>query len=171
MSLWDKVTERGRASETIGRRCVYVCLNLPSPLVLFQVKTFPTPWPCFVAADTHLLSRSVLISAPPPQPPSLFSLLPYLTKARCHLLRSSFLPSPFIPRPLPLLRLSIKPTKGGRRSVQKDPSLFFSSSSSMAAPFLSAPISLLSVFYPLSSSSSPSIPLSHPLCVFPLSWQ
>lgn len=53
------------------------------------------------------------------------------------MLRSSFLLSPFILFPLPFLRLSIKPTKGKCRSAQKDSPL--SSSSTMAAPFLSLP--------------------------------
>lgn len=62
-------------------------LNLSSPLVLFQMETFPTSWPCFVTTDTHLLSHVVLISAPP-QPLSTvsFSVSPYLTKGICHFL-------------------------------------------------------------------------------------
>lgn len=53
------------------------CLNLSFPLVLFQVETFPKPWPCFGAAEAHLFLHVIVISAPNNlSPRSLFQSLP-----------------------------------------------------------------------------------------------
>lgn len=147
---------RGRAPETNpASPCLCACI-LISPPLLFSFKWRHSP---------HLdlaLSQLTLTSYRAPSSyllllnlPLLFlplSVSPYLTKGDMSLAQKPFLPLSFHSSPpLPLLRLSIKPTKGGRRSAHSD-SPFLSRSSSMAAPFLCAHISRLCVFYSLSSS-------------------
>lgn len=173
MWAWDKVRkkkrgrERERAREDLRRLSVSVCVS-QSPILSCSLSSEDIPHTvtllCYswhsplIVLSPHI--RSSLLNLPLSS--LSYSLPPNLTKGRRHLLRSPFLPSPFILLPLPLHRLSIKPTKGERRSAQKGSPLF-SLSSSMAAPFLSP---LSPVFHPPLLSS---LPFSHLLCVFPLS--
>lgn len=148
------------------------CLNLPSLSCSLSSEDIPHTLTLALLQVTLTSYRTpVLISAPPQPPSSFFSLsLSPSNKGDMSVAQRLFLSLSFHSfSALSLLHLSIKPTKGGRCSVRKA-FRFLSRSSSVAAPFLSAHIFPLCVFYSLSSSSV-SIPFSHPICAFPLSTQ
>lgn len=130
-----------------------MCLS-GRPSCSFSGKDVPCLWPCFVIADSHLLSFCPHICCSSSSTPFSFCLCSPSNKKETSLFQKSFFDSFWAL----VLHLSIKPTKDQQRSVQKDSPSFYH--------FLQGcTFFVYSVFFLLSSFILPSCPF----CIFPLS--